>query len=113
MRATEREMKKDNETIELSGEEALRVLAEIEYILISLRNIGRYYHAGPAAAAGPDPDYAQETNRFIDEGRVTRRLAEVRKIITAKFDRSLGVDDMDDVERAMEHVKVWEKPGDL
>ncbi|WP_301766945.1 hypothetical protein [Burkholderia aenigmatica] len=106
-------MKKDNEAIELSGEEALRVLAEIEYILISLRNIGRYYHAGPAAAASPDPDYAQETNRFIDEGRVTRRLAEVRKIITAKFDRSLGADDMDDVERAMEHVKVWEKPGDL
>ncbi|CAB3960644.1 hypothetical protein BLA9940_04267 [Burkholderia aenigmatica] len=113
MSATKREMKKDNETIELSGEEALRVLAEIEYILISLRNIGRYYHAGPAAAAGTDPDYAHETNRFIDEGGVTRRLAEVRKIITGKFDRSLGADDMDDVERAMEHIKVWEKPGDL
>lgn len=44
---------------------------------------------------------------------MTRRLAEVRKIITGKFDLSLGADDMDDVERAMARVKVWEKPGDL
>lgn len=113
MSATEREMKKENETIGLSGDEALRVLTEIEYILISLSNIGRYYHAGPAAAAGPDQEYARETKRFIDEGGVTRRLAEVRKIITGKFDLSLGADDMDDVERAMARVKVWEKPGDL
>ncbi|MBM2656972.1 hypothetical protein [Burkholderia diffusa] len=107
------EVKKNNEKIVISGEEALFVLSEIEYLLISLRNIGRYYHDDSIGVIGDNElAYCRETVRFIDENGVTRRLAKVREIISSKFDDALGDDDMDDIERAVEGMKVWESPGD-
>ncbi|MDY7791793.1 hypothetical protein [Burkholderia ubonensis] len=81
-------------------------------MLISLRNIGRYYHADQNESGDVNLKYSLETTRFIDENGVTRRLAKLREMLSAKFDRSLGEDDMDDIERAVEDLKVWEKPGD-
>ncbi|SCZ27301.1 hypothetical protein SAMN03159313_2183 [Pseudomonas sp. NFIX46] len=36
-------MLENNKTIEINGEDALEVLAEIEFILISLHKMGSYY----------------------------------------------------------------------
>lgn len=40
------------------------------------------------------------------------RLAKVRGMLSEKFDNTLGNDDMDDIERAMDGLKYWSKPGD-
>ncbi|NTZ83094.1 hypothetical protein FCJ61_08835 [Burkholderia metallica] len=105
-------MLEGNEKIELSGSEALSILCELEYLLISLRNIGIYYHEPGREFDDRNLEYCAETTRFIDENKVTQRLAKLRKMISEKFDSSLGDDDMDDIERAVEKVKVWGNPGD-
>ncbi|RQS16709.1 hypothetical protein [Burkholderia sp. Bp8998] len=105
-------MLEGNEKIELSGFEALSILCELEYLLISLRNIGAYYHEPSRVFGNGDLECCVETTRFIDENKVTKKLAKLREIISAKFDSSLGDDDMNDIERAVESIKVWERPGD-
>lgn len=105
-------MLKSNEKIEFPGIEALSILCELEYLLISLRNIGTYYHEPSRASGDIHSEYCAETTRFIDENKVTQRLAKLRETISRKFDNSLGDDDMGDIERAVENIKTWERPGD-
>ncbi|WP_241176407.1 hypothetical protein [Citrobacter portucalensis] len=108
-------MNKNNEVISMPGEDALYILSEVEYMLISLRNIARYYFNGVDQNIVDDKllhSYFKETTRFIDDRNITCRLAEIRKIITEKFNADLGEDDMDDIEREMEKINYWEKPGD-
>lgn len=100
-------MPKENEKIVLSGEEAIEILKEIEIMLISLHDMGSYYMNRDTR------EYEKETTRFIDEWKVTHRLARIRGVLSKKFDNTLGDDDMDDLERAMEKLKYWEKPGDI
>ena len=106
-------MMKENENITMSGSELIEVLKEIELILISLHKMGSYY--GELLINNDYKyrlNYERETTRFIDECLVTRRLAKIRSVLSEKFDDTLGNDDMDDLERAMEGLKYWEKPGD-
>ncbi|WP_239367124.1 hypothetical protein [Snodgrassella communis] len=107
-------MHSKNERIELSKSEAINVLSEIEYILISLRNIANYYFYSMNNKINNNNllAYYKETTRFIDENNVTQKLADIRHIITEKFDDELGDDDMDDIEREMTKINYWEKPGD-
>lgn len=100
-------MIKENEKIVLSGDEAIEILKEIEIILISLHDMGSYYMNKDTR------EYEKETTRFIDEWKVTHRLARIRGVLSEKLDNTLGDDDMDDLERAMEKLKYWEKPGDV
>lgn len=100
-------MIKENEKIVLSGNEATEILKEIEMILISLRDMGTCYMNKDIR------EYEKETTRFIDEWKVAHRLAKIRGALSEKFDNSLGDDDMEDLERAMEKLKYWEKPGDI
>ena len=100
-------MPKENEKIVLSGDEAIEILKEIEIMLISLQDMGSYYMNRDTR------EYEKETTRFIDEWKVTHRLARIRGVLSKKFDNTLGDDDMDDLERAMEKLKYWEKPGDI
>lgn len=99
-------MLRENEKIRLSGDEAINVLKEINLILISLHDMGSYYMDKDKR------EYEKETTRFIDEWKVTHRLSKIRGIISEKFNNELGNDDMDDLERAMEGLKYWQKPGD-
>ena len=107
-------MHKDNKNIVLTGEEALSVLSEINYLLISLRDIARYYYHSQSDdnMINNEIAYCKETTEFIDRNKITHRLAYIRMIITEKFNNELGDDDMDDIEREMEKIKYWEKPGD-
>ena len=36
------------------------------------------------------------------------RLANIRKVLSCKFNNDLGVDDMSDIERALENIDFWE-----
>jgi hypothetical protein len=106
-------MLKANKKITLSGEELIEALKEIELILISLHKMGSYY--GEKFIESEDKyraEYEIETTRFIDDWKVTRRLAKVRRILSEKFDDTLDEDDMDDLERAMDGIKYWVNPGD-
>ena len=105
-------MLKENEEIILTGQEAIKILSEVEYILISLRNISRYYYNKPneKISDGDKLKYHQETSDFIDDNKVTHRLASIRKIISEKFNSELGDDDMDDIEREIEKLEYWTKP---
>ena len=97
----------NNKSITISGEDLINVLKEIELILVSLHDMGPYY------VDHDKKNYEAETTRFIDEWQVTKRLAYVRKVLSEKFDLTLGDDDMDDLERAMESVKYWSAEGDF
>ncbi|QOS99294.1 hypothetical protein JNUCC42_00330 [Brevibacterium sp. JNUCC-42] len=107
-------MLKANEQINMLGTEIIEALKEIEIIMTSLHKMGSYYaikyHEGELNK--DDMEYEKETTRFIDEWKVTHRLAKVRSILSANFDNTLGDDDMDDIERAMEGLKYWNKPGE-
>lgn len=107
-------MKKENEFVTYRGEDIIEVFCEVEYILISLRDIANYYYVHPNNAVTPETDiaYALETTRFIDENRINDRLNKIRRILASTFDESLGEDDMDDIERVVEKLKFWRKPGD-
>ncbi|GAB0083669.1 MULTISPECIES: hypothetical protein [Pseudomonas syringae group] len=94
-------MLESNKKISLSGDEALEILADIEFILISLHKMGSYYQDKPTE------DYQKATTNFIDNEKITQRLAKVRKIISENFDSTLGEDDMDDMERHLEGIKFW------
>lgn len=97
-----------NRRIEIAGEDAMRVLREIELVLTSLHKIGSFY---AVADESEKQNYDRETTRFIDEWRVTARLAEARAVLSRCFDSTLGEDDMDDLEREMESVDYWAGPG--
>ena len=59
-----------NRRIVLSGEDALRILREIEFLLQSLHHIGRHYYPDgddDGADALRRAQYCAETTRFIDE----------------------------------------------
>lgn len=108
-------MLKTNEVIELSGAEGILIIKEMAYILISLKKIAEHYYNNDQYVQSVDQqkiDYAIETTRFVDENLITRRLAKVRRIISEKFDDALGSDEMDDIERELEMLKYWERPGD-
>lgn len=98
-----------NKKICLTGDEVIDVLKEINFILISLHQMGSYY--ADDYAANNTAEYEKETTKFIDDCKVTGRLAKVRSILSSKFDTSLGEDDMDDLERAMEDLQYWSKPS--
>ncbi len=96
-------MLEQNQKITLSGEKALDALKEIEFILISLHNMGSFYAEKP----GTLDEYRKATTDFIDNCAVTQRLAKVRTIISEHFDDSLGDDDMDDTERHFSGLEFW------
>ena len=107
-------MLEENKKITLTGEEAITILSEVEYILISLRNIARYYcHKESGEITDSEKNkYYKETTNFIDENNITHRLALIRRVVSEKFEDELGDDDMDDIERELEKLRCWTKPGD-
>lgn len=98
-------MLKINKELLYTGGEVLNILQEIEFILVLLHKIGSYY-----AATLPNSyeEYAKETTNFIDGNNVCDRLANIRKVLSCKFNNALGVDDMSDIETALENIDFWE-----
>ena len=113
--ATPPSLRPANRRIVLSGEDALRILREIEFLLMSLNHIGRHYYPDgddDGADAQRRAQYCAETTRFIDEEQATTRLALMRRLLSAPFDTALGDDGMDDLERAVAALPLWHAPGD-
>ena len=107
-------MLKENEQITYTFNELVDVLRELEVILQSLHRSGSYY--GEKFVHEEElyrREYEKETTHIIDEWGFGERLSKIRCILSEKFDDTLGEDDMDDLERAMENIKHWMKPGDM
>ncbi|PIT14355.1 hypothetical protein [Snodgrassella alvi] len=102
---------KDNESIVLTGKEAIEIIKTINYFVISLNQIGHYYEEKINTKDG-ECDFKKEIAHFIIKNRIANQLLVARGILLHKFNRELGDDDMDDIERAIEKTKYWEKPGD-
>jgi len=108
------DVQKANERITYTFRELEEVMKEIEIVMQSLHYMGSYY--GEKFINEEDiyrAEYEKETTRFIDEWRVCERLSKIRKIISARINRGIGEDEMDDIERSLEKIKRWEKPGDM
>jgi hypothetical protein len=90
-----------NKKIIIPGEILLEALTEVEFILISLHKMGSHYQDKPTK------EYYRATTHFIDDEKITQRLAKIRHILSEGFDTSLGVDDMDDIERRMQNINFW------
>lgn len=107
-------MLEKKEMIELSGGEAILIIREVEYTLISLNKIAEHYYHGEYLNSPEQKaiDYAVETTRFIDQQQISRRLAKITRIVSQKFDDAVGSDGMDDIERELKLVKYWGRPGD-
>ena len=99
-------LRPENETLSYKGEDILNILKEIDFILISLRDIGRFYVED---INNKRQEYEKETTDYIDNYKVCERLAHIRCKLTEAFDRTLGDDDMDDIERACCNIKYWSK----
>lgn len=93
----------NNQTICFDGQELIDIFRQIDFILISLADMGRNYELYQNHDA-----YEKDTARFIDECQVTQKLAKVRQIIASKFDDTLGDDDMDDLERAIQDTQYYQ-----
>ncbi|WP_341958807.1 hypothetical protein [Pseudomonas sp. RC10] len=109
----ENKLRKTNRKITLTGKKAIKALQELEFMIISLRKIEDHDFYKKLDSPGQDQNLqAQELSRFISENNYVQSLSSVRRIISERFDSTLGDDDMGDTERAMEHLVFWEKPGD-
>lgn len=102
-------LNKNIETIDYAGYDVVNILKEIDYILISLHQMGSYY---ADKVEGSRQEYEKETTEFIDEKKICDRLATIRAKLSEGFDSSLGEDDMNDLERACMDIDYWSKPGD-
>lgn len=96
-----------NRQVTYKGEEILSVLKEIEFLLISLHKIGSHYSDKDVRS------YEEETTKFIDNSLVCSRLAQIRTLLSSKFDLREGEDEMDDVERVCTDIPSWKVPGDF
>lgn len=91
------------EFVEIDRNKLLSVLVDIEYILISLHKIGSFY-----GEVLPEKykEYCEETTSFIDDNKITKKLARMRTILSEDFG-NIGEDGLSDIERALEGIKYW------
>ncbi|WP_217283110.1 hypothetical protein [Paenibacillus alginolyticus] len=74
-------MLESNKQLTYTGDEVIKVLKEIEIILVSLHKIGSYYGAKIQEYGEEEyrHEYERKTTRFIDEWGVTHKLAILEK----------------------------------
>lgn len=104
----------DKKRVYIASEKLMLALCEVEYMLISLRDMGHYFYTHPDRPPTPDTElaYARETTRFIDENGICARLSKIRTILSVPFDRQVGEDAIEKLDQRLEEINYWRKPGD-
>jgi hypothetical protein len=107
-------MKKENEIISYSENEIFEVMKEIEIMLQSFHKAISHYSIAEIEDVKnfKQYDFESEITNIVCEWDVPKRLAKVRQILSQRIDLTLGEDNMDDLERELEGVGHWNKPGD-
>ena len=95
-------MSKSNNKIKLSEEEALKIIVDLDQIVVSLDKIKSHF--------AEDSDFQKHDKTLSDyiiNEKVNQTLAQIRGLISSKFSLSVGEDDMDDLERACSTNRYW------
>lgn len=94
-----------NAILKYKYEDIVKILIDMEKTLMSLHYISSCYYKDGEEKVTADlrMAYERETTRYIDECHVTQRLAQARAVLTSAFDLTLGDDELDDIEREMQH----------
>jgi hypothetical protein len=85
--------------IELEIEACVKLLAELQYIIVSLDKIGS---AELSAAAR-----RLEIERFVIHGEVFSRLTSMRRTLGDALDKSVSVEEMELIEDGLEKTTPW------
>ena len=102
-------LREDNEKVTYDGMQMALILKELDFLVVSFDKIGSYYAEDIRTNR---EQYEKETMQFIDNSWVGPRLANIRAILTQKFNLQEGEDELDDIERICEQIPYWHKPGD-
>ena len=87
------------EKIQIETENAIRLLAELEYLVVSLDRIG-------SADLSPEARMV-ELGRFIVSGDVFSRLASIRRVLAEALDECLSAEERESIEEKLEQIKPW------
>lgn len=90
-----------NPIIVLGENQLITVIRDLEMMVVSLDRIGS------SLASKKDVDFNGAIARFVLGANVFRRLKKARKILSAPFHGKIGKDGMDDLERKLQNVKIW------
>jgi hypothetical protein len=80
----------------------IKILADLNVIVVSLDRIGSYYNDCKSAE-----EYHALSSNFLNDWKVLRRLANARGILDSAFSYELGDDDMDELEREFKDLQYW------
>ncbi|MGJ1385852.1 DUF4303 domain-containing protein [Sphingobacterium spiritivorum] len=95
-------MSKSNNKIKLSEEEALKIIVDLDQIVVSLDKIKSHF--------AEDSDFQKHDkilSDYIINEQVNQTLSQIRGLLSSKFSLSVGEDDMDDLERACSTNRYW------
>lgn len=91
-------MSKSNNKIKLSEEEALKIIVDLDRIVVSLDKIKSHF--------AEDSDFQKHDKTLSDyiiNEKVNQTLAQIRGLISSKFSLSVGEDDMDLSGKSLQH----------
>lgn len=106
-------MPRDNGFVKFDGAELINALNEVEYMLISLRDIGNYYYRDIAPLDEiTQIAYAVETSRFLTDSKIDQRLENIKNTLLRPLIIEPGTNEGARIKKALGKVKCWERPGD-
>jgi len=99
--------------VKFSGADLINVLNDVEYLLISLRDIGNFYYRD---VTPPDEmtqlAYAVETSRFLNKPEIDQRLEKIKKILLEPLISEVGTNGGAKLKKGLKKIACWEHPGD-
>ncbi|WP_299490943.1 hypothetical protein [uncultured Shewanella sp.] len=96
----------NNPNVTYSKDDIFGVLKTINLLVVSLNSIAM------ESVDNPKINLANEILTFLQENNMLDRLSSIREVLSEAFDTTLGDDDMDELERAMEDIEYWSAPND-
>ncbi len=91
----------ENETVKIEKKEIVRMLKDLEYMVVSLDRIGATH------VEVSKEIFNKYLSDFIIDWDVTNKLSSMRSFLSSFFSEELGDDDMDELEREMQDVQYW------
>ena len=95
-------MSKSNNKIKLSEEEAVKIIVDLDQIVVSLDKIKSHF-----AEDSNFQKHDKTLSDYIINEKVNQTLAQIRGLLSSKFSLRVGEDDMDDLERACSTNRYW------
>ena len=90
-----------NETVSFSKSDVVKIIQDLSTIVVSLDRIGSTCDEFGCA------EYERMLIDFVENWRVSARLARARSVLSEPFSTELGPDDMDELERATQNIPYW------